>query len=625
MADGPDRPIYLPAPYEGYDTSVAPHQLRENRASYLKNFLVHEDYRLPLRGPVRWTAITGQDTDEDNTAIEDTYTRMHPTPIEGSLLYQPIKTLMDNVARWPIWRTFDPLAPDYAWANRQGVAKSGVFDPAALHVVVAGTGTAATVGPQSVALLGQVYTMGIRDRAGPNFTGMRISYSGKYHGVNTLHRYGPRPGDTVITPAGANAEQGPRATVALAAYTNRLWAGGGIAPNAAADTVNGGGGTQQDDLTNKTLTPNTLYFTNDGAEPTSGIAAWQTSGVTNNIVVGSETSSDHIVALASNDRFLLIMKRYSTWVLTGNSVDSFTLRRLSATEGCIDPRAVAVINDSIYFLGPRGLMRYDGVELAQVSRAVNRELLPAIATYGTPAAPRDALNYVEVLPEGYLLIHVGTHALDNAEGSSTISGFAALYDTAHDRWSLFQAQVFDNQFCPAAVGTVTDRYFGLDGEDVFEMTNVVTPLSAPADERGYDLAETGKALFVAQVTFAPVRGSSPNQRLKIPRYGAEYYFQQAPGTTDSGRLVIRLLRYINQDNQDASDAITGELPLPAFRYAFGGVPDRPSIKWFKLGAEATDVVVHITRETSGSAFDDLDRGELLGVLLEVQTPTMRRT
>lgn len=615
--------LYLPAPHEGMDLSVAPHQLPATKASRLKNFLVHEESRLPIRGPARTQQVTGVISNSTSTGTLTNPLLAFPMPIEDKFIVNPIDLTMVG-PRWWTWRTFDSVAPDAAYTS---VPQHGIpvyLDIQNMRWMMAGTGVGSCPAPQSAFYRGYVWTMGTTLLAGPGGTGVRVPYGGKYHAVNCLFRFGPRPGDPILFAPGTAGAEGPRATVALAAYSNRLWVGGGIAPTSVADTYNGGTGSQKDDLTNKILTPNTLYFTNDGVDPILGVASWQTLGVTNNIVVGSETSSDRIVALAAAGRYLLILKRYSTWVLTGSSVDSFNLRQVSATDGLVDPRGVTVVNDVVFYLGPRGLMRYDGAELKMVSQAMNQLLLPALAAWGTPSSPRSAIVSVGQLAENYIIVTVGAAPIDSEPDVSFSTAFSAIYNTIGDRWALFESSMMVAG-APQSTVTASQRYFALDRNRVVEVTNLVTPLSEPAGNRGFDLDEAGaKSIFPVQCRMAPARLSSPRARAQLNRVGAEYYFQQGDGSTDSGRFQIGVIRYALQDNQDKTDTIMSPQVLPS-RRPFTDISERPKIAWFDEFGELTDLQVEFTRETTGDKLDTLYRAELLGAAIEVQTPTNKRT
>jgi len=73
-------------------------------------------------------------------------------------------------------------------------------------------------------------------------------------------------------------------------------------------------------------------------------------------VVGSE-ANDQVMGLQSLGRHLIIFKRYSTWVMAGDSEENFVIKRLIGNVGCIDDRGIVEHNDSVIFPSEQGIFR----------------------------------------------------------------------------------------------------------------------------------------------------------------------------------------------------------------------------------------------------------------------------
>lgn len=78
---------------------------------------------------------------------------------------------------------------------------------------------------------------------------------------------------------------------------------------------------------------------------------WPEANVT---LIGSEPN-DFIMGLATVGRYLLIFKRYSTWVMSGNSEENFSVQRLSGSIGCVDSRSIVEYEDSIIWASYHGI------------------------------------------------------------------------------------------------------------------------------------------------------------------------------------------------------------------------------------------------------------------------------
>lgn len=73
-----------------------------------------------------------------------------------------------------------------------------------------------------------------------------------------------------------------------------------------------------------------------------------------------------ITALRSYNHQLIIWKRLATWVLTGQSEETFSLRRLASGVGCVDSHAQVEHEGLIFFLSDKGLYVTDGTAVEPV-------------------------------------------------------------------------------------------------------------------------------------------------------------------------------------------------------------------------------------------------------------------
>lgn len=94
----------------------------------------------------------------------------------------------------------------------------------------------------------------------------------------------------------------------------------------------------------------------DALQPTVDLDAWK---------------GDVGVGLLVLDTNLYVIKSASVWVLTGTTNNSFRLRRLRNTRGCIAPDSIASDGQIAFWLGPDGIYKFDGVSTELVSYRVH--------------------------------------------------------------------------------------------------------------------------------------------------------------------------------------------------------------------------------------------------------------
>jgi len=79
---------------------------------------------------------------------------------------------------------------------------------------------------------------------------------------------------------------------------------------------------------------------------------------------------DAITGLHAVPGALLVVKRNSIWTLTGEGVDTYSLRQGQDGVGCVAPRSLATYRGGVIFLGADGVYSFDGVSAQRLSKAI---------------------------------------------------------------------------------------------------------------------------------------------------------------------------------------------------------------------------------------------------------------
>lgn len=86
----------------------------------------------------------------------------------------------------------------------------------------------------------------------------------------------------------------------------------------------------------------------------SDVSAPETYGASSFIEVG-EGDGDQITGIRRGESGLIIWKNHSIWILYGNSINSFTLAKISDNIGCTAPHSISEANGRYYFLARDGI------------------------------------------------------------------------------------------------------------------------------------------------------------------------------------------------------------------------------------------------------------------------------
>ncbi len=217
---------------------------------------------------------------------------------------------------------------------------------------------------------------------GPSY----VSYAGSVYGVpgatsaTTLLRwYLSGSVETIATNANA-----PVSALAVTAHLDRLFVLGGSKPG-----------------TTTPISKRSLYWTDPlaGADLAATLAVWQddASGLVNEIKLDG-SDSDYGVGLARMNGALVILRRRSLDLLTGQTPANFSQRRVLLARGCTSTMAIVEYGGGCYYMSEDGLTWFDGVDTRVQSDLINSAII----------GPRSDLSRASlaILPRGFLFLVV---------------------------------------------------------------------------------------------------------------------------------------------------------------------------------------------------------------------------
>jgi hypothetical protein len=334
----PLKTTAIEAPHEGMVAeSRGPDALGKYEAEYIENFLIGKPGVLKVRGP---SSVIQTDYNSNTTKA--------PVGAWARDDGQYVITRSNYNDRLMPWQTVWPGA----------TAGSPARDTGTTYVFA----TNATIGTGScqgrpVRVGNTVYAMSY-DGAGTTTTS--LGFPGpvaEYRKITSVE-----PGAPYIDNSG-DARYTPHSGQAIASHLGRLWYLGGYAPrdSAAASTI--------------PFTPNSLWYSRNCENTSLDFASsseWrdEEDNTLNQIVIGNDPS-EWGVGLAVVNRSLVIFKNNAVWVLYGDGPDSFSLRKVMADVGCIEPNSIYEADDGVYFLSKRGMEFFDGNTSYVISEAIN--------------------------------------------------------------------------------------------------------------------------------------------------------------------------------------------------------------------------------------------------------------
>lgn len=389
--------VQLRPPLGGLDTESPPDLMPRDRAPELENFLVHRPNKLVMRGGIR----NGDDiyTDWDGGVagawVFDDRLLMGKRAVSATAVVDPWLAPITPVPA-------AELVDADTGSLRHLDLESGTI------TVVGGATEDHIPGPRFTRLGSYVYGITLDSSLGSALHGP----SGGFQKATRMLRWD----GTTALPTIGTANVSPEFAQDVRAYLDRLFVLGG--------RVNGG-----------TAYRNRLFWSDPG-QPTLGAATeWQddVSGLVNQLTVGSDEQNDFGVALAVIRNGLVIFKRHSIYLLSGRTPDTFALRQVSGSFGCLDARSVVEYEDAVYFMSERGYMHFDGVEFRNASENVGAEVGAAVILTASPGGFARA----SLMPEGHILLVVGQeyYGIAGSEGSQIY--FSGLYYPPRRAWTRF--------------------------------------------------------------------------------------------------------------------------------------------------------------------------------------------
>lgn len=89
-----------------------------------------------------------------------------------------------------------------------------------------------------------------------------------------------------------------------------------------------------------------------------------------NFIDISPNDGDYITALKQVSDYLVITKRHSTWILSGEGTNTFAVKRIHPNRGAYAPRSLAMVNDMLCFVSDDGIYFSDLVQAVLISERV---------------------------------------------------------------------------------------------------------------------------------------------------------------------------------------------------------------------------------------------------------------
>lgn len=299
---------------------------------------------------------------------------------------------------------------------------------------------------------------------------------------------------------------GPVAAQDVAAYLERIFALGGVAPGDSTYSIKS----------------RTLWWTDPGGAPSRTLAQWQddVSGLTNQLEVGDDDPTDPGVALGVLPSQLLVFGRRSLWTVLGSSPSNFVVRRVD-TVGCLDPRSVIEYEGAVYWLSEQGFMRYDGSSLVNMSRAIQPSLLAAADQAVGVGGVAGGTAVVTVLPNGYLLLAIGRRDTDTQL-------FSGLLHVPTGAWTLLSSA--------AQVGTIrgtlqnSGNSYIVDASTLWLLNGATHPERNPLADKGATLSDVSRdsiiTLLGSAITVASSAQIKPLWQSRLIQLSSPIYASQ---------------------------------------------------------------------------------------------------
>jgi hypothetical protein len=590
-------------PYEGLNTDVDGFRLPPRQSPYIKNFLVHRDGVLPVRGPIRTHAEMVIDA-AANSVLTGAWT-FNDTVLVGR------QTLSASAVRTP-WQ-----APYRRVANEADLAGSNstmrVFDLSANTVADLAAGANDRV------------ICGRGARIGSNVYG--FAFNGLAGASQTINggRQWNRPflrWDGSAAPA--EYTNGPQSGQDIIAHLNRLFVAGGIP---AGGTV---------------IEPNVLYFSDQiassGAALADAATSWQddATGLVNRIVIGDDDQNDFCVGLARLGQNLVVFKRRSIYVLYGYSPSTFTVRRVVSNRGCVDRRSIVERDEAVYFMSEDGYCRFDGTDATLVSpnlhSVIEHEVGGSVGENSHDAGYATACEF----PDGYIMVSCGVQNTANGAmtSSASFNPHSYLFHAPTDRWTVFGTDALDESGDgidgPVLAVRAATQWVGFNVKRAIKLTGITRPEATPDGEKGRDIyvrgGNTTRTVPGATLLTRTLRLASPGRRAQLHRLVFDHTTVLSVNNSDFDAWTVEVRRgsiyetttletITIPNNNVGGIPVFGQAPMVGHR-----VSDVRDVFY------ETDAVNLLVTQVQDSDMDnrDIRRAEIYDMAIEYQTTRQRR-
>lgn len=248
-------------------------------------------------------------------------------------------------------------------------------------------------------------------------------------------------------------------------------------------------------------------------------AQWQddVTGLTNEIILDGG-SGDYGVALARVGRALLILRRRSAWLLTGDTPSTFNVQRVAAY-GCADAGTVLEYGGGVFYQSDEGLIFFNGSSFTVVSRQINA-LIPQLLVFGPKGTTPGGSACV--LTEEYVMFMF----TDGVTGTGGLQRFVLHVPTG--AWALMN----DSTITYAFAGRSLSRPFVISNLRVFySAANLVRlPITGSGNPRA-----------PGAITTAVVALGTPTNKAHLKRLLVDYRADKRNNGSPAPDLTVSIM------------------------------------------------------------------------------------
>lgn len=255
----------------------------------------------------------------------------------------------------------------------------------------------------------------------------------------------------------------------------------------------------------------------------SASAMWfEPDGVTPRRLNLPGDEQDFGVRFAFVGRNLAVLKRRSLVFLVGGDPDTWTIRTAAQGVGCLDPRSVVEANEGVYFISQQGFMYFDGVQLHNASRGLERTLLAAALNAVGDDSAAGGFVVGERLSRDYIFLTIGRYYF-STNGSSDPAvpdvTFAGLYHIPTNSWSTFKTDLYSATDYGPQYTLRTENKMALVGHlNTYVATNLTTPENVAESSRGKDGSSNIETIWHSRVAELAM----PFEKVQLQRIIVDY-------------------------------------------------------------------------------------------------------